>query len=340
MNTRNRIAGALAALFLVLAFAPGCKKTIEPVKIAEWERYSDAAYKISFAFPKGYSMMADPGRIKVYSSSIVAEKFFDHDPKKEDGIELIVSREKPETLPALAAYMDGYKKELTASGYKIREEGTAKLDGIDAKTLTFSGAYDSKTKVKTTRVVAIKDSLIFYVQYSAFNDYYEPYKAVFDTVMASLHLPKPKTAEEIANPALPSSELTTFENFAVKIQHPDNFDAATPKPKEPSTFSLELKGYRQDCSIRIDILPAKGLAVEKVFDQNQKFFKSNSRGETKIDGLKAMYLTYSPAKSIESRAYFVVKNDKVIRSILNYYQPMKADFLPVFERCIASLRIK
>jgi len=340
MKTRFFVAGALAVFFLILAVVPGCNKTVEPVKITDWERYSDAVYKMSFSYPKGWTMTADPGRIKIYSSAETAEKFFDPRSKKQEGVEIIVSREKPETLPALDAYMESYKKDLQASGFQVRSEGASKIDGNDAKSITFSGAYDEDTKVKTTRVVTIKDSLVFFVQYSAFNDLYEPYVAVFDTALASIHLPKPKTAEEIANPAMPSPELTSFDNFALKISYPDNFDAATPKPKAPSTFSLELKGYRQDCSVRIDILPAKGLTLEKVFEQNQKFFKSYGKGESKIDGMKALYLTYSPAKNIESRAYFVVKNDKVIRSIMNYYQPMKADFLPAFERSIASLKIK
>jgi hypothetical protein len=340
MKTRFALAGTLGVLFLLLAIVPGCKKTVEPVKIAEWDRYADPVYKLSFNHPKGWTMMSDPGRIKFYSSAEAAEKFFDPTSKKQEGVELIVSRDKAETLPTLDDYMASYKKDLTASGFRIAAEEAKKLDGVDAKSITYSGAYAADAKVKTTRVVTIKDSMIFFVQYSAFNDLYDPYKAVFDTVMASFRLPKPKTAEELANPAKPSDEFTTFDNFAVKISHPDNFDAATPKPKAPSTFSLELKGYRQDCSIRIDILPAKGLTVEKVFEQNQKFFKAYGKGESKIDGLKALYCTYSPAKSIESRAYFVVKNDKVIRSILNYYQPMKADFLPAFERSIGSLKIK
>jgi hypothetical protein len=38
--------------------------------------------------------------------------------------------------------------------------------------------------------------------------------------------------------------------------------------------------------------------------------------------------------------YFVVKNDKFYRIIFNYYEPAKKDFLPAFEKSIASLRIK
>ena len=340
MKTTFRLAGTFTILIIILALVPACKKTMEPVKIAEWDRYQDPVYKMSFTYPKGWTTTADPGRIKVYSSAEAAEKFFDPRSNKQDGVEVIIARDKSETPTTLDAYMASYKKDLTASGFQVRSEDVGKLDGIDARSITFSGAYDTDTKVKTTRIVTVKDSLVFFVQYSAFNDLYDPYKSVFDSALASVRLPRPKSAEELANPALPSTEFDSFDNFALKISYPNNFDAATPKPKAPSTFSLELKGYRQDCSIRIDILPAKGLTVEKVFEQNMKFFKAISKGESRIDGLKAMYLTYLPAKSIESRAYFIVKNDKVIRSILNYYQPMKANFLPAFERSISSLKVK
>ena len=45
-------------------------------------------------------------------------------------------------------------------------------------------------------------------------------------------------------------------------------------------------------------------------------------------------------KDVASRAYFVVKNDKIYRVIFNYYAPAKKDFLPAFEKSVASIRIK
>ena len=59
-----------------------------------------------------------------------------------------------------------------------------------------------------------------------------------------------------------------------------------------------------------------------------------------IDGLKAYYLNYSPSRDIESRAYFTVKNDHVYRILFNYFQPLRKDFLPTFEKTVASIHIK
>jgi len=52
------------------------------------------------------------------------------------------------------------------------------------------------------------------------------------------------------------------------------------------------------------------------------------------------YLNYSVARDISSRVYFIVKNDKWYRCIMNYYTPMRATYLPVFEKMMSSLTIK
>ena len=57
-------------------------------------------------------------------------------------------------------------------------------------------------------------------------------------------------------------------------------------------------------------------------------------------GQKAAFINYSPVKNINSRVYFMVKNDKIYRVIFNYFTAMKADFLPVFEKIVGSIVIK
>jgi hypothetical protein len=85
---------------------------------------------------------------------------------------------------------------------------------------------------------------------------------------------------------------------------------------------------------------AQGLSIDKVVEQNSKSIKATSRGEGRIDGMRAPYFVYSPMKNIRSRIYFVVKNDKFYRIIMNYYTPMENDFLPAFEKIIGSIRLK
>jgi hypothetical protein len=124
------------------------------------------------------------------------------------------------------------------------------------------------------------------------------------------------------------------------VSYPNNFETVSPPPTGEVQFMLQIQGYRQDSNILIDVRPAKKLTVDKVVEQNAKLFKVTSKGETTIDGLKAPYLIYSPAKEIERRVYFVVKNDKVYRIILTYYQPDRKVYLPAFEKAVASIRIK
>jgi hypothetical protein len=65
-----------------------------------------------------------------------------------------------------------------------------------------------------------------------------------------------------------------------------------------------------------------------------------SRGAVTLDGVKSEYLNYSMVKGVQSRVYFMVKNDKIYRIIFNYYAVMKADFLPAFEKTVGSLVVK
>jgi hypothetical protein len=234
-----------------------------------------------------------------------------------------------------------YEAELAGDGYKVEPAQPKKIEGNDAKLITFSGLRATDAKVKTSRLVMVKDSMMVHAQYAHFNDMFDPYKTVMDSLFASLTLPKPKSAAEAANPALPSSEFDTFDNFAVKLQHPSNFEASTPRPKGDIQFAVDLKGYRQDCSVHLDIRPAKGLSVDKVFDQNIKFFQPISKGETTVDGLKAPFVNFRPpVKGIFGRAYFIVKSDKMVRVIFSINESMKADFLPAFEKIVSSIKIK
>jgi hypothetical protein len=334
----------MAGVLLVL----GCKKREYP-PIAAWDKYSDQFSGLSFNYPKGWLLNAEGNRVTLTSTFEAAERFVD--PRAEDKREkdidaqITVSRERPDSLNALDAIVNSFIKDRSSEGFlgKTAKEimpETIMLDSTEARKFTYYGNYTQQNKVTTTRVYAIRDSVVYYLEYAAFNDYFEPYSYVMDSLIASIRLPRPKSKAAAADPSLPSTTFTEFSNNFLRISYPDNFDAATPSVKGETKFSLEIKGYRQDCNVRIDILPAKGLAVEKVFEQNQgKFARVSGKGEATIAGVKAMFLNYTPAKDIASRAYFLVKNDQVYRIIMNYYAPKRADFVPAFEKTVGSLKI-
>jgi hypothetical protein len=85
---------------------------------------------------------------------------------------------------------------------------------------------------------------------------------------------------------------------------------------------------------------AKGLTLEKVFDQNKGKFSGAAAGKATVGGEPSMTLTYSASKDVERRFYFVVKNDKVIRVTLDWLKPQRTDYLAAYDQVIASIKFK
>ena len=328
-------------LLFALVLASGCHKKTGPVTITEWVRYQDPYVKLAFTHPAGWQVSANDGEVKVYSTKEAAEKFFDpYANNKPDGVELIVARVKMDTLKTLEGFVKQFTDEKKASGFTVKGMEPKKLEELDGQMITFSGAYTKENKITSTRVIAIVDSLMYFVQYSAFGDLYAANKVVFDSLLASVRLPKPKAASEKVDAQLPSTEFEQFDNVAFKFSYPDNFNVGMGKKKGEATMTLEVKGARQDCVIQIDLFPAKGKTVEKIVTENQKFYKVVNAGSATVDNEKAPFLVYLPAKGVEARAYFIVKNDKWVRVIMNYITERKADYLPAFEKVLMSLKIK
>src|SRR6202008_3165306 len=77
------------------------------------------------------------------------------------------------------------------------------------------------------------------------------------------------------------------------MQYPDNLEFVQ-VPKGNNDFAMEMRADRRDCSIHIDVFGAKGLTVEKVWDQNKGRYKSKGTGNATIDGNKAFWVDYTP----------------------------------------------
>jgi len=327
----------LSFIFIVVALFWGCQKSQQVSLVTGWEKYKDPYFKVHFSHPVNWYVNAEGARVRLYSSAESVDKFITPTMKGVEGVQFIVSFQKLEQLKTLDEYSAEYKNELSASGLTLKTEKKS-IDNNDAELFEYTEVFGKNAKVTTIETVTIKDTVLYTIGYKAFNDFAAMYRPALDTLLASIKLPQAK--EKPLDPSFPSTEFTSFSNNFLKISHPDNFSSAVMPLKGETKFSLELKGYRQDSNIRIDILPAKGLTVEKVVEQNiAKFPRAVGPSETLISGQKALSLNYSPAKEISSRVYFTVKNDQVYRIIMNYYQPMKEAFLPAFEKTVSSMQI-
>jgi hypothetical protein len=328
----------LSFAFIVLSIFWGCQNSQKAVQITGWEEYKNPYFKVHFSHPQGWFINAETSRVRIYSTPESVDKFLTPTSDGKQGVQFNVAFEKIESLKSLDQYLVDYQNEFTASGLALKTEKKL-IDSTDAVQFEYTEVFGKNAKITTIETMAIKDTILYTIGFKAFGDLAISYRSAYDVFLSSIQLPEPM--EKQADPSLPSTEFAVYSNDYLSISYPDNFSPSILPLEGEYKFSLELKGYRQDSDIRIDVLPAKGLVLEKVIEQNiSNFPKAGGPVETMIDGTKTLLVNYSPAKNIASRVYFIVKNDHVYRIIFNYYLPMKNNFLPAFEKTVASLNLK
>ncbi len=332
----------LRQIFLILTIGllfMACDKKVKAPAITEWTQYQDPFFRVTFSYPKGWHLVGEPHKVILYSSQESMQKFFDPTFEGAIGAQIIITSER-DSLSNLSKYVGTFESDKKAEQFEIQAKKELTVDGLSANEFQYSGQFDPKTRLTALRTFILKDSTIYYVHYGAYNELFEPYRVVYDSVIASLVLPKPRVFAKNVDPSLPVAETDKFSNEVLELTYPANFSPSLKPAGKEIQFSMELKGYRQDCFVTIDVRPAKGLTLEKVIEQNTKNMKSTGKGSTTIAGEKASYVNETPIKNIDRRTYFVVKNDKFYRVIFTYYSPMKKDFLPAFEKTVSSLRLK
>lgn len=331
---------SVALVLAAVALLPGCKSK-STATVTEWEQFQDPYFKVTFSYPKGWVVdKKEPRKVIVYSSAETMDKFFDFDQRKPDGVKIEVAAERNDSMQDYSKYIGAFRDDRNSAGFTVKEVEATKIEGLPAASFSYSGNYNEATKMTAIRIATLKDSTIYYVEYAGLNETFDTYRSIFDSVLTSIALPRPVVIPKGVDPSLPLEQTEKFSNDLVELQYPANFSPSEGAKKGEIEFAMRLMGYRQDCTIDLDVRPAKKLTVEKVAEQNVKVYKPTSRGTAAVGGEKAISFDYSPRKDVGSRVYFAVKNDKIYRITINYFSPKKKDFLPAFEKVVASIRIK
>ena len=253
----------------------------------------------------------------------------------------MVAGERQDTVTTLEAVVEAYKNGLTESGFEITESNSVTIEETPAIEISYGGRFDANTTLKAIRTIAYKDTVIYFVHFGGFNEYYEPYRAVYDSALRSLTLPKPKVETKAVDPSLPSEETDKFENEQVAFTYPSNFAPAIGKPSKDIAYAMEIKGIRDDIKISIDIRPSQRVGVDKIVEQNTKNLKQVSKPtDATLSGIAGKMVTYVPTKGIDARVYFMVKDDKFYRIIVFWPTALKKEVLPALEKTVVSLKLK
>jgi len=326
----------------LLIFLVSCGKK-EPQKLNfEWQGYDNPTVRYHFEFPKGWSMTTDPGRVRLLSSQDAYDKFVDPTSKGTIGALIIVSVAKDTLGGDLQKFYDATlasdKDKETIEKYEAVTDTV--VGDKPAKRLYYRLKYDKATIKKVEKYLIAADTLDYVIEFISFNEMFESYKPAVEKLISTFEFPKKleKGQEDPANK--PSATFSTYNNPLYTIDYPDNFNIKAAKKGETGSTAT-FSGYRLDCTFVVDVFPSQNLSVEKVFDQNKGNYKgANGQKETTINGLKAIYINYSVASNIGSRAYFVVKGSNVYRLTLNWFKPQEADYISAFEKMASSLKVK
>jgi hypothetical protein len=338
----------VAALVLgaLLTLGSCGKKAAEAPPINELEMYEDKVLSFGMKIPKGWKASTKPGELATYySSEQVAQRFVDYKDAEVAGAQVAIIATKTTGPVNLDSVLDASKIFTDASAYKPIE--AVKIGGVDGKRLSYEVDY-SDGKFKGETYVAMKDSTAFTViKFEAFAGTFDALHPKFEEMLASAKLAFVKPVEKkdtVAGKPEPfkaSETLVSYagaNNFAIQI--PDNFSG---NKKGGGIESVEFKGIGgpADCIIRVDVSDAsKQGNLEKIVNQNKGAYKGANPTSATLDGEKAFLLEDTPAKDVRRKTYFALKNSKLYRVTVQWYQPEKEYVLPMFEKAFATFKFK
>jgi hypothetical protein len=318
-------------LILILS---GCEKKLEPVPVGEMNEYKDPVFGFHMKYPKEWKQLGTTGKALFCKSQEVSSKFLDPRTGEEGAqvvAEIIVSRGQ-----SIDEIIQNQKNELKQIA-QISPDEQITVSGKPSVKVPYSIKVTSKVSITGFEIFIPGDTALYKLDFVGYGDQFAAHAAVFDAILKSYTLPIIVTKK--TDTWQVSQNLETYNTNFFTMQYPDNLEFVQVN-KGDKDLVMEMRADRRDCSIHIDVFGAKNLTIEKVWDQNKGKYKAKSTGEIKIDGLKAFWVDYSPVVNINSRAYFVVKNDKVIRTTINCFAPQKDVYFPVLEKCVSSLKLK
>ncbi|MBW7887519.1 MAG: hypothetical protein H3C35_04040 [Bacteroidetes bacterium] len=333
-----------------------CKKKVEAPVVTDWVTFQNQlnVNGTELQYPQGWIINSDPKHIKVYSSQEVSEKFYEVYAQgsttvneENSGVEIDMTYEtyKDAGVGNLEEYKAKEMKDFSA--LNLGNETAIVMGKENGVEYSFKVKVGKETTMQGKKLIVSHDSAFYTLTLTGFNEYFDAYKPIFDKIVESVKLPKPKIRSTDPNEILkPTKELVKYSNDFVEFMQPDNFIATPSEKKAGALFALhvEVENGRKDCTIDMDVFPTKTdkgeLKFERFVDDNKTKFKAKTVTDAHLDGLSAKTLTDNSIKNIERKVYFVQKGDKLYRIILTWYKPMSADFQPAFENLLNSMKLK
>ncbi len=329
----KKVAIFFLSLFLIALFwnCSGEKKSVE---IESYDKHEDQVTDFSLIYPSNWFTQKFPGsRFLAFTDKAVKKRFVRYAPKGTVGakIEILVTKLDSNVTFDSAMNNKIFQKEVYSEPKEITIDGVAALK----QTYNFEledGPFHGEVYYAT------KDSdMVTTIYFEAFSGMFKAYQDCFDTVLASIKLatkPKgPDTVYQKEEASPPSENLVRKSGKGWSMGIPENFE------KERGMFVGKRRG---DCFIRVDIYDApKANDIEKLAKGNSN--KVDGAGKLiglTINGEESVMFPYKPSGKVTGEMYFFLKNDKLYRITLNWFNGEEELYKPVFRKCVRTFKIK
>jgi len=323
-------------LVLISLVLSGCgEKKVELVPVGEMNQYTDPGYGFKINYPKEWKNLGTTGKAVFAKSQEVVDKFLD--PRAGIEGEQVTVEVIPYAGKTPDAVIQSLKDDLKQQNAEMQPDQMLTIGGKPSVMLQYRIQATTKTSIYGHQVFVQGDTAIYKLDFEGYGTQHGMHANVNDTMLKSFEPPVVVAKKpDVWNPA---SNLSVYDAKYFTMKYPDNMEFVDVK-KGNNDFAMEMRADRRDCSIHIDVFGAKNLTVDKVWDQNKGRYHAKGTGTTTLDGNKTYWVDYSPMANINSRAYFVVKNDKVVRVTVNWFAPQKDIYFKVFEQSVNSLKLK
>ncbi|MBX3043702.1 MAG: hypothetical protein KIT33_02675 [Candidatus Kapabacteria bacterium] len=317
----------------------------DPVPVGELTTHTDEVTGFSVKYPESWIKSAIPGtRFVVFSNDQGKKRFNKYDTEGFPGakIDVICNDLKP------GWNLDSLVKISKIFGDEIYEVADVTIDGVPGKKLVYSfplsgGMFNGMMLMAAKDTVKATTLII-----EAFDNSFETYKSTFDEIASSFVLgkaPAPKkidTILQVEEAPPPSENLEVRGGDGFEIGVPDNFKAENIGKAANAQRAWSFLGARRgDSFIKIETFDASQQKdLKKIVDENRASFQNANPKETTLGGKKAYLLEYKPAGTVKGKVWFALSGDKMYRVTINWFTGEEKDFLPVFEKSVASFKFK
>ena len=337
----------LLSLSLVAALAiAGCTRKATPTPIEDLKLIVDDVRKFEVKMPSNWGLQTVKGDLVIATSTKGASRRFQTFAKGEGGAKVefrAIPVDSTRNMDSLiknsrlefekSIYNDLYKLTDVTFGGKPGKLLSVRFDQED-------GEYQSDI------YFAENDSVVSVLQLAAFGRTFEDYKEQFDEIVKSVKLARrPDARKETVDtskpkgPEPPSDTLRPYSAGEFAIQIPQNFEGK--KAQSSGLSAVNFFGSRYDCNIQVDVFDAtKQNKIDRIVEQNKPNYGGQSPKSVTLGGSKAYYFSYNPKPEVSSRAYFAVKDNRMFRITVNWYKPEEKLYLPIFEKCLATVTFK